>query len=225
MRTPETVQIGVTAVNDDPYADTNLGAALGEGDSVTITFNELLFDDPDNDPGDIVFTITGTTANGVLYLDGVALGVGDAFTQQDIDDGLLTYEHDGGEATSDNFQFDVSDGSGGSSDGHSFGFGITAVDDTAVARDDVFTGSEAATILGSVFADNGLGADEDPDGPALEVVEVNGQAADVGTPITLASGALLILNADGTFSYDPNGAFAETPGQSSGASSKAPFGS
>lgn len=216
----QTVQIGVTAVNDDPYADTNLGAALGEGDSVTITSADLLFDDPDNDPGDIVFTITGTTANGVLYLDGVALGVGDAFTQQDIDAGLLTYEHNGGETTSDNFQFDVTDGSGGSSDGHSFGFGITAVDDTAVARDDVFSGTEAGPILGSVFADNGLGADEDPDGPALEVVEVNGQAADVGTPITLASGALLTLNADGTFYYDPNGAFDETPGQSSGASNR-----
>ena len=31
--------------------------------------------------------------------------------------------------------------------------------------------------------------------------------ANVGTPVTLASGALLTVNADGSFSYDPNGQF------------------
>ncbi|MCG8510817.1 MAG: pectinesterase family protein, partial [Rhodospirillales bacterium] len=35
----------------------------------------------------------------------------------------------------------------------------------------------------------------------------NGVTADVGVQITLASGALLTLNADGTFDYDPNGQF------------------
>ena len=37
--------------------------------------------------------------------------------------------------------------------------------------------------------------------------EVNGSAASVGTQITLASGALLTVNADGSYSYDPNGQF------------------
>ena len=41
----------------------------------------------------------------------------------------------------------------------------------------------------------------------LTVVALNGEAGDVGTQVTLASGALLTLNADGTFNYDPNGAF------------------
>ena len=36
---------------------------------------------------------------------------------------------------------------------------------------------------------------------------MNGQAASVGSQITLGSGALLTLNADGTFAYDPNGQF------------------
>jgi VCBS repeat-containing protein len=36
---------------------------------------------------------------------------------------------------------------------------------------------------------------------------VNGQAGGVGSQMTLASGALLRLNADGTFDYDPNGQF------------------
>ena len=38
-------------------------------------------------------------------------------------------------------------------------------------------------------------------------VTVNGSAADVGTQITLPSGALLTLNADGSYVYDTNGQF------------------
>ena len=48
--------------------------------------------------------------------------------------------------------------------------------------------------------------DIDPDRDALTVVEVNGLSV-IGTTITLASGAKLKLNANGTFDYDPNGAF------------------
>ena len=41
----------------------------------------------------------------------------------------------------------------------------------------------------------------------LTVTEVNGVGADVGNPVLLASGALVTLNADGSYTYDPNGAF------------------
>ncbi|MCP4388433.1 MAG: hypothetical protein GY802_09065, partial [Gammaproteobacteria bacterium] len=40
-----------------------------------------------------------------------------------------------------------------------------------------------------------------------QVIEVNGNPASVGSEVTLASGALLTMNADGSFSYDPNGQF------------------
>ncbi|RZJ43525.1 MAG: hypothetical protein EON86_05055, partial [Brevundimonas sp.] len=49
------------------------------------------------------------------------------------------------------------------------------------------------------------------------VAAVNGSAAAVGTQITLPSGALLTLNANGTFAYDQNGAFDDLPGPASGA--------
>lgn len=42
--------------------------------------------------------------------------------------------------------------------------------------------------------------------PAV-VTAVNGNPADVGQTVALPSGALLNLNADGNFSYDPNGSF------------------
>lgn len=201
------ITVNITPVNADPIADTNMGALVDEGSSVDVTFADLLFIDVDNDPSEVTYTLTGQPAHGQLVLDGVALGLGDTFTQQDIDDGLLSYHHDGGEADSDSFQFDVTDGAGGSSAGHSFGFAINPIDDPTVIHDDAVATTEHVGFSGDVFADNGYGPDADPDGPVLEVVEVNGQAADVGVQITLASGALLTLRADGTFDYDPNGAF------------------
>jgi VCBS repeat-containing protein len=52
-----------------------------------------------------------------------------------------------------------------------------------------------------------LGNDSDPEGDDLTVSAVNGSGGDVGTQITLNSGALLTLNADGSYAYDPNGSF------------------
>ncbi|WNM63856.1 DUF4347 domain-containing protein [Candidatus Nitrospira neomarina] len=50
---------------------------------------------------------------------------------------------------------------------------------------------------------NDIDVDSDP----FVVSEVNGNAANIGNPISLASGALVTLNADGSFNYDPNGQF------------------
>gem|GEM_PF-558988 len=91
------------------------------------------------------------------------------------------------------------------------------------AEADSLVADEATTLTGSVFADNGSGADGAPDGGALMVTEVNGSAADVGRTIALGSGALLTLNADGSFSYDPNGAFDDLADFSTGASNRRAF--
>jgi predicted outer membrane repeat protein len=80
-----------------------------------------------------------------------------------------------------------------------------------VATDDSVATSEDTLLSGSVLADNGNGADSDPDGDPLTITEVNGNAADVDTEITLTSGALLTLNSDGTFDYNPNGQFDALP--------------
>ena len=56
-----------------------------------------------------------------------------------------------------------------------------------------------------------LGNDSDPDGDTVTVSAVDGSPAGVGAPVTLASGAIVALNADGSFDYDPNGAFESLP--------------
>ena len=85
---------------------------------------------------------------------------------------------------------------------------VNPVNDDPDAVDDAVSGPEDALIEGNVLADNTNGPDRDPDiGDILTVSRVNGQQANVGTQITLASGALLMLSADGTFAYDPNEQF------------------
>ena len=49
--------------------------------------------------------------------------------------------------------------------------------------------------------------DSDVDGDTLSVTELNGSAVGIGSTVTLASGAQLTLNADGSLAYDPNGQF------------------
>ena len=72
-------------------------------------------------------------------------------------------------------------------------------------KDDAETTSEDRVL--DVPAAGVLANDVDIDGDSLTVTEVNGDSADVGSQITLPSGALLTLNTDGSFSYDPNGVF------------------
>ena len=97
---------------------------------------------------------------------------------------------------------------------------ITAVDDAPVAQPDAFTIDEDDVVVaGNLFASNGSGPDADPDGPPLTISAVNG-GANVGSQITLASGALLTVYANGTFNYDTNHAFDPTPTPGSGASNQ-----
>lgn len=87
--------------------------------------------------------------------------------------------------------------------------------DIVVANDDKFQTTYDAVMTGNVFTENGtdsLGADRSPLGHTFAVAKVNGVDANVGQQITLASSALLTVNADGTFRYDPNGAFSGMSG-------------
>ena len=75
------------------------------------------------------------------------------------------------------------------------------------AKDDAVAVDENAILNSDLFADNGSGADRENTFGELEIASINGSFADVGEVIALDSGALLTVNEDGTFHYDPNGAF------------------
>ena len=74
------------------------------------------------------------------------------------------------------------------------------------AFDDPYSTDEDTVLIESAPGVLANDTDIDP-GYTKIVTEVNGISADVGVQITLPSGALLKLNADGSFDYDPNGQF------------------
>ncbi|MCA9247886.1 MAG: cadherin-like domain-containing protein, partial [Planctomycetales bacterium] len=90
---------------------------------------------------------------------------------------------------------------------------VFAVNADPVATDDTYTTDEDSALTGGnvITDDTGNGADSDGDNDTLSVSAVNGNAGDVGNQIALASGALLTINPDGTFEYDPNGQYEDLP--------------
>ena len=71
---------------------------------------QLVVNDVDTLDTNIIYTITTDATDGELYLNGVLIGLGDTFTQEDLDQALVTYTHGGAIDPSDSFTFDVTDG-------------------------------------------------------------------------------------------------------------------
>jgi VCBS repeat-containing protein len=86
--------------------------------------------------------------------------------------------------------------------------GVDGPENNPPVADDDSNSTDEGTVLNVDVADGVLANDTDPDeADTLEVSAVEGDAANVGTEFELPSGALLTLNADGSYVYDPNGAF------------------
>lgn len=88
-------------------------------------------------------------------------------------------------------------------------FNLTVNNVTPDAVNDNYSTSQATLLAGNVIT--GGGADTDPTGAndPLTVVAVNGVASNVGQAIALSNGTLT-LNADGSFSYQPDTTFVGT---------------
>jgi hypothetical protein len=110
--------------NTPPVQVANTGLALDEGASATIITAQLDYNDLDEPPTSVTYTITGAVAIGTLLLSGVARGLGSTFTQDDIDHNRLTYSHDGSEPTATSFGFSVTDGVNPAITGQSFAINI-----------------------------------------------------------------------------------------------------
>ncbi|MFZ1815337.1 MAG: DUF4347 domain-containing protein [Rhizobiaceae bacterium] len=88
-----------------------------------------------------------------------------------------------------------------------------------VAQDDVLGGDEDSLTSGDLFADSGNGADFDPDGDSFTVVRVagSGNVSDLAaladgtgigpTTVTGSSGGTFVVNANGTYTFDPGADF------------------
>ncbi len=129
--TTQTFNITISDVDNPPTIDTNAGLTINEGDVGIVNTNVLNTTDVDDPSTSISYTLTAAPANGILILDGTQIGVGDSFTQSQVDADLLTYEHDGGETDVDSFNFTVGDGNTDLAE-TSFTISVTPVNDEPV---------------------------------------------------------------------------------------------
>jgi VCBS repeat-containing protein len=174
-----TVTITITPVNDPPDA-ANDNASVAEGGTLNVAAPGLLANDTDADGDDLTVNTTPATlpSNGTLTL---------------YASGAYDYTHDGGESTSDSFEYEVLDGNGGT-DTATVNINIGGMNDDPVAEDDTGTVSEGGTL--NVAAPGLLDNDSDVDGDTLTVNI---------TPVSLPSYGILTLHADGAYDYIHDG--------------------
>lgn len=79
-----------------------------EGDSAYVTPFELRIDDRDTDDVALKFSITQVPVHGKLLFDKKSQA--STFTMADVNNNLITYQHDGSESSEDSFSFIVTDG-------------------------------------------------------------------------------------------------------------------
>jgi hypothetical protein len=129
LTTTDNYAITVNSINDAPMIVTNNGASLDEGSTSNIISAAMLAaEDIESGTSDLIYTITSLPNHGTVYLDRTELSSGETFTQDDIDNNKITYDHDGSEITSDFFSFTLSDGTD-SIDEATFAIAITPVND------------------------------------------------------------------------------------------------
>jgi uncharacterized delta-60 repeat protein len=201
--------ITIAAINDAPALEINSGLALNEGASGTITNTLLKEGDPDDSGTGSIYTITTPAVNGTLYLNATALGLNDTFTQDDIDNNLITYTHNGTTTTGDNFIFTLSDGNeNGVSPlaGQTFTITVTPVVSTITWDGGGSTSnwSEAANWLGDIVPDANDVVIFDATSTKASVIDagfagtVGGVALNSGYSGTLSLGRGLAIEGDFT---------------------------
>lgn len=123
--------------------DSDFIVSLPPAGQTVIQNTNLVYNDNDTDTDDIIYTITTDVLYGTLYNDGVALALGDTFTQADLDAGDIDYTHDGGATPNDSFSFSVSDGNTTLS-GNNYAINVITGNTTPTTADDTFTIAEDA---------------------------------------------------------------------------------
>ncbi|MBT4500811.1 MAG: hypothetical protein HOC74_23985, partial [Gemmatimonadetes bacterium] len=145
--TAVTQTVNVTPVNDSPVLATNAGLALTQGEEKVIGSAALQVTDVDNTTAQIAYTVTAVPTYGTLEKSGVALSANGTFTQQDVDNSLITYHHGNSHQIVDSFTATVADGAGGNIGATSFALNV----DRAVSE----TSSAAGLSGGSTVAPGG----------------------------------------------------------------------
>ncbi|WP_353110612.1 Ig-like domain-containing protein [Salinisphaera dokdonensis] len=196
------ITVTVSGANDVPVA-------AADSDTVTenaVTDGNVLTNDTDADGNDIL-TVSQINGDPASVGTPVAGANGGQFTVNG--DGTYSFDPNGdfddlavGESRTTRVNYQVSDGNGGT-DTAVLTVTVNGTNDVPTAGDDVATANENTPATGNVLAN-----DTDADlNDTLTVSQVNGDPAGVGTPVASATGGQFTINADGSYSFDPNGDF------------------
>jgi VCBS repeat-containing protein len=209
------ITINTPQVNDPPSgADGEV--TTFEDETYFFAAADFSFSDPlDSPPNNLAAVwINSLPLSGQLLLGTAPVTSGQVIPAAALASGLLRYVPEPnifGEAIA-SFAFQVAD-DGGVANGGEFldptpnvlTIHVTAINDPPSDNDQNLRIREVPLF----FDPPGLLAGHsDPDpGDEVQLISVNGDPANIGTTIELASGALLLIRADGTGFYDPNGVF------------------
>jgi len=204
-----TATVTVDGVNDAPVVSTKSPLLLdASGNSKTIADTTLSSSDPDDDPSAVTFTVTSPPVNGRLIRSGTPLGENDTFTQEDLENGALSYQHVG-PGDRDDFSFTLSDDVSDESAEMTLEIFVAVDNEPPVASNDSTTTSEDDVLTVDQTSNGVLANDTDPDGDDLVVSSVAGSADNVGTTVTLSEGGKVTIDQDGTYKFDPNDDYEE----------------
>ncbi|MCU0838515.1 MAG: Ig-like domain-containing protein, partial [Rhodospirillales bacterium] len=189
-----TVTLIVRGLNDAPVARDD----IAETDAETPLRVFALANDDDPDRGDRL-TLTGTDTVSDLFAVGADASV--------VFDPRGRLQHLSlGQTEQLWLRYEIADAHGATGQARVI-VTVHGVNDAPIAGDDavlVFADRGIAPSLGTSLLDN----DGDPDQwDRLRITAINGDGAAVGRPLALPAGGLLTVLADGTFAYDPLGAF------------------
>ena len=203
-----TVTMTVTGANDAPIAQDD---ALSVGEDNTYNGNVLIDNgsgaDSDPDNGDTL-SVSGVVGGSL----GVAIAGSNGGLFTINADGTINFDSNSdfedlavGETRDTTVQYTVSDGNGGT-DTATVTMTVNGANDAPNAVDDSVNTIKDTVYNGNVLIDNLNGADTDPD--TSDTLSVSGVVGgSLGVAVAGSNGGLFTINADGTFSFDPNGDF------------------
>ena len=129
------LSISSLLVSNDPAISVNLPPTVlpsSTGNVITSAFLDTF--DNDTPATSLTYSVTTAPTGGTLLLSGGALGLGGTFTQDDIDNNLLTFDAGAVAPFAGGFDFTVSDG--GASDSSSFVINVEWPVTTVTVQDD-----------------------------------------------------------------------------------------
>ncbi|MEL7281074.1 MAG: Ig-like domain-containing protein [Pseudomonadota bacterium] len=195
-----TVTVTVNAVNDDPVVDEENSDLDVSGDEDTEITGMIVASDVDGD--DLTFDLAESEGGGT----GDDLVRGGSFMTSEPTNGELTLNADGSFTFvpdadfngSDSFDFEVSDGNGGTATG-TVNITVEPVNDDPIAGDISGTTDEDTDLEGSVAS---AAFDVDGDDLTFAVVQSGEEEGDSGP-----SNGSVVMDEDGSFTYTPNADF------------------